>query len=81
MHDRDIDHGAKGLGMHDANRNLPYACNTDMLQIVLQAVLAGPFCQLERVEGAARPVAISRGVDEETLGTAFAAYAPTGKAA
>ena len=67
--------------MHDGTRNLPYACNADVLQIVLQAVLAGPFCQLERVEGAARPVAISRAVDEEPLGAAFAAYAPTGKAA
>jgi hypothetical protein len=80
-HDHDLDHGATGLGMHDGNRNLPYACNADVLQIVLQAVLAGPFCQLERVEGAAGAIAIFRVVVEERLGAAFAACAETGKAA
>jgi putative photosynthetic complex assembly protein 2 len=50
----DMDHGADGLGMRAWSSNLPHACDADVLQDVLQAVVAGRFGQVERVKGVAR---------------------------
>jgi putative photosynthetic complex assembly protein 2 len=59
-HDHDADHGGHVHAEHDAlglkawSTILPAACDTEVLQNVLDAVLDGSFGQVERVKGVAR---------------------------